>query len=352
MPMRNFKKVATMTFHWAANYGAVLQAYALQRFLQQEGLTTEVIDYIPFRINLIMLLMTLKARDWATLRKQVKLTKFRRRHLRVSPKRYQTNRQLFGCRDRYDAVICGSDQIWNYGFTMHAEAKPTLSYFLNFAGENTRRIAYAVSFGADTVPDEYIQTVKPEIDKFWAVSVREKTGLDIAGQLQTRAHLVCDPTFLLQKRDYEQLIGDVKCQVVPVFSYILHKEQPLAEQVSGFVSKTFNTSVSPKTICCSMEEWLYQIGHTEMMVTNSFHGVALSLIMHTPFVVVPVKGSQMNDRIITLLRAVGLEERFVESYDEAQLTSLCEEQIDWEQVDRGIARLREPSVTFLRESLS
>ena len=39
------KKAAVITFHRALNYGAILQAYALENVLAEVGVYAEIIDY-------------------------------------------------------------------------------------------------------------------------------------------------------------------------------------------------------------------------------------------------------------------------------------------------------------------
>ena len=44
-------KIATITCHNVYNYGASLQAYALQRYLSQAGHDVQIIDYKPYYLN-------------------------------------------------------------------------------------------------------------------------------------------------------------------------------------------------------------------------------------------------------------------------------------------------------------
>ena len=82
------KKIATITFHWAANYGAVLQAFALQKFLINKGFKTEIIDYIPMRTWIFGCIAAIKRRDFCFFKKLFKFKKFRKENLIISKKRY------------------------------------------------------------------------------------------------------------------------------------------------------------------------------------------------------------------------------------------------------------------------
>ncbi len=343
------KKIATITFHWATNYGAVLQAYALQKHLEKSGYDAEIIDYVPTRIDAIQKLLALKSLNTDFFSKERKISVFRKAELKLSKKRYRTNRSLFTCADSYDAVICGSDQVWNKAFTMGAEKKPTLSYFLNFAGKNTKKISYAASFGLEQLPESMAKIIKPELDSFHAVSVREESGKKILNGIDIDSTVVADPTLLLDAEDYCRLIDGKTTKTAPaVFSYILHSGQKTAESISGYVRKALGESEN-NVSTYGIYDWLEFERNSKFIVTNSFHGTVFALIFHTPFVTVPVENSKMNGRIETLLKSVGLENRIVDTFDQSLLDRLLTTEIDWQEVDRRVDLLREGSFNFLKD---
>ncbi len=343
------KKIGTITFHWAANYGAVLQAYALQQYLKKNGFDTEIIDYVPTRINTIQKLLAVKNRNREFFLKERRIKAFRKAELTLSKKRYGSNRSLFSCRDTYDAVICGSDQVWNKAFTMGAEKKPTLSYFLNFAGNGTKKISYAASFGLEVLPDDMAKIIKPELDSFHAVSVREESGKKILDGIGVNSTVVADPTLLLDADDYCRLFeGKAKETPPAVFSYILHSGQKTALAVSRHVCNCLGVNEQSSTTC-GIYDWLSFEKNAKFIVTNSFHGTVFALIFHTPFITVPVENSKMNGRIETLLRSVGLENRVVSRFDGGFVDRLMSSEIDWQEVDRRLGELRNISFDFLKE---
>ena len=342
------RKIGTITFHWATNYGAVLQAYALQAYLKKRGFDTEIIDYVPFRIKLIEFIKSTLSLDFTKYKKERRIRNFRKKELALS-KRYRNDHALKKCANDYDTVICGSDQIWNQSFTLAGEGHVTLSYFLAFANRNVRKIAYATSFGTDQVSNSYVDAVSPEIYQFHAISVRENTGVDIVQQLGGSARLVCDPTLLLERSDYETLIADKHFETSPVFSYILHKDQTLANDAVTQAKAMFGDASGVVEPNYGIYEWLYRISHAKMVVTNSYHGMLFSLIFHVPFVVVPVENSGMNNRIATVLQALGLTDRMLDSIE--GLEKICLAPIDWERVNQGLSDLRDTGVSFLEHAL-
>ena len=341
------KKIGTMTFHWATNYGAVIQAYALQKYLSDLGYETEIIDYVPKRTIMINTLFAIKNRNRDFFHKERKINQFRREHLKLSEHKIGISRRLKKYANEYSHIIVGSDQVWNYSFTMGAEGRTTLSYFLDFVGQNIKKISYATSFGMDSAPQDYIDVVKPWVSRFDGISVRENTGVDIAKQLGVNAEIVCDPTLLLKREDYESLLSPSKWETGYVYSYILHGCEVEMSKIKEVVKKSHPYANFISDDGSGIIEWLTKIRDAEFVITNSFHGMMFSLLFNIPFIVVPVKGSKMNDRISTVLEMVGLLDRIVE--DEL---SIPETTIDWETVNSKIEESRRKGKAYLERQLS
>lgn len=342
------KKIATITFHWATNYGAVLQAFALQKHLKNQGHETEIIDYFPLLTSSIQRLMMLKSKNREFFRKEKKIKRFRKKELTLSKRRYYNHSSLELASDKYSAVICGSDQIWNCSFTTPRRLPNNLSYFLDFAGD-AKRIAYAASFGSTDIPDKMKALITPELEKFARISVREQTGAAILKDLGFEAEVVADPTLLLTSEDYRELLRHKKLPEAPrVFSYVLHGDQN-ALDISHVVCDHFGQEDIVRENNCCIYEWLALEKDAEFIVTNSFHGTVFALLFHTPFLTAAIKGSGMNDRIYTLLKSVGLESRIAEGFSADKINEIINSPINWDEVDQKIAALRERSAEFLSD---
>ncbi|MEG2081169.1 MAG: polysaccharide pyruvyl transferase family protein, partial [Oscillospiraceae bacterium] len=328
-------KIGTITFHWATNYGAIMQAYALQKYLKSIGKETEIIDYLPLSVNTIQKTNKLINREFSFFLKERKLNEFRKNELVLSKRRYKSNKSLFKCAKDYDAIICGSDQIWNESFTTTAERKTTLSYFLNFA-DNVKKIAYAVSFGTDKLSEKMKSIITPELEKFTKIGVRENTGKEILSDLNINSDVVLDPTLLLSQDDYNKLLENKTMpKTQKVFSYIIHNNQTTAVKISNYLKTKFKEDANDNyyDVNCGLYEWLYYIKNAEIVATNSFHGVVFSIIFNTPFIVVPVENSGMNDRVVTLLSSLGLEDRIVSETNNTLVDKLLCEKINWTAVE-------------------
>lgn len=348
-------EIGTITFHWATNYGAVLQSFALQQYLITNGYETELINYIPFRVKFRQVLSDIKNVKLNNFIKEYRINRFRKQYLILSKKTYYKNYDLMKkCHD-YDQYICGSDQVWNEWFILHAESKQTLSYYLNFVMAEKNRISYATSFGTDYLSKNVADLVKPELEKFKSLSIRENTGKSIIESLGLQATLVVDPTLLLDKENYEELFKNKENKIrYQFFPYILHEKQTTAQEISNYIfNKHFNKLRDKKydQEPIGIIEWLYSIKNAKFVLTNSFHGAIFSIIFHTPFVVVPVKNSSMNNRIITLLEALHLSDRIIHTIDEAKIDYLLDGNINWYQADERIKALRIDSINFLKKAL-
>lgn len=197
--------------------------------------------------------------------------------------------------------------------------------------------------------------VKPELDKFEYIGVRENTGKEIIEAMGLKATIVVDPTLLLERENYEKLIGNKKFKKeFQLFSYILHEKQITANKINEYIfnkyfDKTKDKKFNKEPI--GIIEWLYNIKKSKLVLTNSFHGTIFAIIFNKPFIVIPVEGSNMNNRITTLLSSIGLENRFIESLDEKKIDELLGESIDWEQVNTIVKQLRKESAEFLMNAI-
>jgi coenzyme F420-reducing hydrogenase beta subunit len=384
-------KIGIITFHWVDNYGAVLQAYALQTYLSQQGYDARIIDYTPntperqyqkqFEGKLTRCLkqcLTIKRpwlmpkkirdclddwqsyrKDWRMVIKEWRFEKFRSRYLNRS-RRYDSFEELRMNPPLSDAYMCGSDQIWNPFFTAGGEGKPTLSYFLDFGPVEVRRIAYAVSFGVTRYPQEALDLIYPCVSRFNAVSVRENSGrgiLLLCGM--ENVGVMPDPTLLLTAKDYDRFY--LPWQLPKrnhIFFYALHAGQKTIEEIKNYVTRSLHRDIidagTPENSMMGITTWLKSIRSADSVVTNSFHGMIFSIIYRKPFIVIPVEGSRsgMNDRIYTLLEKTGLQDRMIEHYDEKRIAAVMAKNIDWDTVEDRIASLRNDARDFFLRNLN
>ena len=343
-------KIGIMTFHWAANHGALLQTYALQKTLTDiiPGSEVCIVDYKPARYDM-SLKKAIRSRRLRVIKnnlKDIKKNTILAPFQNGFPKtyRYYSTEQLMRRPPDCDIFIAGSDQIWNESYTMNGEGTPTPAYYLPFH-PGSKHISYAASFGTTQLKTDVQTYILPYLQKLDAVSVREKTGKAILDQMGIPCEIVCDPSALLPCADYHALArsafsGDY------ISTYFLRSQSPVAASAIKYFSKKCkvqDVSLLP------MDQWLGGIGEAKFLLTNSFHGMMVALKMHVPFAVFLSDGalSGMNDRFYTILEVLGLTDRILTEDNPIQAVeakSIC-----WEQVDRQMEIYAADSVAFLKK---
>ncbi len=350
-------KIGILTFHWAANHGAILQSYALSEFLKKQyNANVHIIDYYPKHMEhtLYNALMRIKpARIMQGLKENKKnaLLKTFRQSLPLT-KRFYTNTRLAEEAKDFDILITGSDQIWNPSYLRYGEKGGTGVYFLNFGGENVRRLSVSASFGCVEYPADCFDTIKPLLQQFDAISVRENTGLDILDSLSINGGVVCaDPTSLLSYEDYLDICSkDKSAAYGRVSKMILRKQSKEKQQLISQVCAQYGDEKAFDIEFLSMPQWLSAIRDSKMVVTNSFHCVMMCLKLHTPFVAITEAGkiSGMNDRFNTLLGKFNLTNRIITSIDDIKNVP---SHIDFEKVDATMNEYAQTLKSFLEMNI-
>lgn len=340
-------KIGILTFHWATNYGAVLQTYALQTYLKSKGHEVYVIDYKPRHFdntfwNYLKNRKFLNHRKYQnTLRKERVLQIFRDKYLQLTTRIF-TKEEIPSLVSDYDVLITGSDQVLNPSFLFNGEGRRKLStaYFLDIPFNGTK-IGYAVSFGCTTYPEDAKSIVTNIINEIDKIGVRENTGLDILKSVQYNNHslAVPDPTILC----YDLLFNSIEFQRPDktdyYCAYILHKKIVINADNVMYIDEQNNP--------LSMEAWLGTIAYSKGLITNSYHGMIMALLNHVPFVAITVNTGSigMNDRFTTILGVLGLEDRICCETDDYM--SIINNKIDWTGVDNKIKKYSEIGRDFL-----
>ncbi len=362
-------KIGILTFHRAENFGAVLQCLALQNYLISKGNEVEVIDYrnpsIEHQYDIFNPWCIFQTKSLyggfcvyvkrffnfrSRLRKKVLYWKFRNKYIQTS-KSYYSNCKLLP----YDAIIVGSDQVWNLNLCDGIDN----IYFLHFPTlTGTKKISYAASseLNSFALLREHKQEIANLLNAFDDISVRERQLQAELNDFVSKEISICiDPTFLMPRKSYEEIaIKPVERKYVLVYhltensdasklAETISKEQELSviEIHAGFFKtsnkKRHKNSLGPR-------ELLGYIMNADFIITTSFHGMALSLIFAKQFVV--MRTATIN-RMQNLLSAVGLENRIIDG--ENDYNGL--DPINYDKVNKRINEEVSKSKLFLRKSL-
>lgn len=338
-------KIGILTFHWATNYGAVLQCFALQSYIESLGNEVQVINYKPkqYDDNVYTFFRFRKFKNLSEYliqkKKESALSKFRLKYIHQT-KRFYSNMELSSFVTQFDAIISGSDQVVNPSFLLSGEGSGVLSptYFLGFPFGGLR-IGYALSFGCVSYPNKAFNIAVNYIKGFNVLTVREKTGVDIVKSMgRDDVKVVPDPTILMPAKFYQDL-ADKSKKAYPSFIY------------SFFIryiddrKKIINNTLKGNNILWnnddndySMEGWLSNIKHAKFVVTDSFHCVVMCLKFHVPFVVITEKEGNvgMNDRLYTLLGKCDLIKCILHKSQIGNIKNAFAMDIKWDNVDSAL----------------
>lgn len=344
--------IALFTYFAADNYGATLQAYATIKVLEQLGHEVELVNYVipePKRSVLKNLIL---------YPKHIKFNRFRKKHFRYLSKYYASYEDLVNHPPKADCYLVGSDQTWNADISKQL-AK---GYFLDFGLESVLRGSYSASIGKTVWEDtEWITKadVQKALDNFNFLSIREQTGVELLRkEFGKEATLVLDPVFLF--KSYPELVGDVEDGNELIIYKLINSAQfyDKVKGVAAHIGITCRSIGSIRQIAgckCSypesVEDWIRRIATAKYVITDSFHGIVISILYHRQFVFC-IGNSKRATRILSLLKLLGLEERLIQDniLDE-EIVEILYTKIDWNKVEHKLDSLRSVSFNFLKHSL-
>lgn len=375
-------KIGILTYHFSDNFGALLQGYALRKWFINHGHDASFVNYHPsyveeggnfvsllnphhFRKNLKILylkLSSLKRRWFGNAEQAKRFQAFRESDLGVTGKRLHTFEDIAASSLDYDLLVAGSDQIWNPSEQKGLDP----AYFLAFASNSaTRKISYAASFGRGSLDIAYHDQAKFLLKNLDGISVREMSGVEIVRAVAgCDAACVPDPTLLLES--YSDLLNSSnEDREGHIFCYALRSSQGIREvaQLASTVMKAkifspYNAHRRWKEIGYTVypcpKGWLALINNASFVVTNSFHGTALSVILKRPFLVVGLSGTkqELNERSKNLLNQLGLINRFVDAGDLHTAKQRLLDPIDWDEVSNRLKSQRLIGEAYLESELA
>ena len=387
------KKIAIASCYFKHNYGSMLQAYATQRALDKLGYENETIDISGFASELnkdkikyfikasltsdilisklgmakSVLYRKIAKDDYTSSVKvrDAKFDEFKDKYFRLSDK-YGSKRELSdNCAKTYSAVLVGSDQLWLPG-------NIAADYFtLNFVPEEVNSIAYATSFGQSQLPHDSSKKATAFLKKIKHISVREQSGQELVRNLSERnVPVVCDPTLLFTGDEWLDI---QKSEPIIDEDYILcyflgnnpsHRE--FAKQLKKYTRyktvallhldeyvKTDENYADYSPYDIGPGEFINLIRHAKYVCTDSFHCSAFSILYSREFFAfrryTRNTKQSTNNRIVSLLDAVGLRERLLTG--DENIPECVNMRMSSENVQIIIDNIRQKSYRYLINSI-
>lgn len=339
-------KIGILTHPQSINYGGILQCYALSTYLRKEGHDVIVIrrennsPTLKRIVRQVLKIFHIKPyynKDEA--KKGSKIKDFVNKQLVRTPPIYsQQGMQRICSKYRLNTLIVGSDQVWRRSFAL----KYGYNYFLDFATSDVIKLSYAASFGLSEwqYSPEETRIIKNLISEFKAVSVREDEAVSLClNNLSQKAQQVLDPTLLLKKEDYIAITSPRLIEQPYLFVYWLGDKSRMDEAINSFKGqydgriKVVNLRETP--VLPSVEDWLSYIMNADMVLTDSFHGCAFSIIFNRPLSVFSNESGGIG-RINSLLKMLGITGDIIEKED-------------YENINKKIGFLKNDSELYLKK---
>ena len=377
------KKIGIVTC-FLDNYGACLQAFSLQSQINKFGYETEILQYVEpegydndksiihrFKVNCftrwVRSIVSKNYRKKYLFQNACK--DFRKHYIKLTSRKLYNYKEVEEEATKYDALVCGSDQIWNPTFY----GKPNKVYYLGFC-KGKKRIAYAPSIGVSEINVEYREEFKRLVCDIDSISVREKTGSELIMKYTNReAAVVLDPTLLINGYEWRNIVSQKKTtsnKTLPqdtdkyIFCY-LFGDRPFYYQFINNVSRVLGLEVYIIPFSNNQENYDYHkifgaspldfvklIANASLVITDSFHATAFSINMNTPFYTLLRNAdtdiNSMNSRVTDILKMVKLEDRL---WNESSKMDVFTTKIEWNEPNSIIQEKRSVDSKYLEDAL-
>ena len=329
------KRVGILTLSSAINYGATLQCFSLVSFFnEQNEVKAQIINYTPdfmigrykpFSIsntNLFSMLKSIIANSLEYRAKKNKLNKFhefwKNNLCLTDPVDSATINKLPQIFDKY---VVGSDQVWNLSLTNYDK-----HFFLDFC--NKEKYSYAASLGGYDISSNDKSIFANYCKNFSFISVREQEGINLLKNIlkeNINIEEAIDPVFL-HNRDFwcHQCLENFTANNYILLYMFKNKEKGI--EIARTLSEKYNKKIimigssafkNKNGILyyrdAGPQEFLSLFNNADFVITDSFHGLAFSIIFEKQFLVFPYEGT--SSRMKNLLKIAGLENRMYTSED-------------------------------------
>lgn len=360
-------KIAVITMHAVKNYGSALQAFATQQVLCGLGYETEIINYIRKKnidSNLIDV-WTSKEKGirkiakrilmYPTIKKWISVWgNYLQTYIHLSAVTYTELNDFSVTPVQADILCTGSDQVWNSGWNDGVE----YPFYLSFAGDKTPKISFSASFGKDKLDEKEIEIVKPLLQKYDYLTVREKSAVSILNNIGIKnVSFTLDPTLFLTKEQWKKHMKKSKTDEPYIFVYQLNRSKSFDKMAVRFAKSKkmklvrlclrYDQIILPgrKRFIPEIREFLSLIHNADYVITDSFHATAFSINFNKQFF--SVLPQMYNCRLKDFLGIFNLENRIVSSFSDFESAGM----IDYGKVNTILDDERKKSMEHLKYAL-
>lgn len=364
----NCMKIGVVTNFDTKNYGSLLQAFALQKKLEELGSDPYILQKkatgkrsLGARAKKFLFRSgnNYSLKDKAEIKRAKKAFSIKNRKLQSF---VNENIDVRVCSPKSahlvvgdtDVMIAGSDQIWS-------SSAGTLSEFttLQFVPDRIKRYAFAASLGTIELNEESKNLLRNGLEHFSEVTVRENSAVSLIKDITSvPVNTVLDPTFLYDTGYWSVIAKEPEVDENYIFVYMLRPEPVTLSAALALADKTgykvylfsnrlINDSRVKNITDAGLEEFLGYIKNADYVVTNSFHGTAFSIQFKKQFLSIAISGSGM--RVTDFLELIGAQDRIITSADQIDMIN---DEIDWSHIEDVIQAERKRSIEYLNRIIS
>ena len=326
------KRIGILTFHRAINYGACLQAYALKKYIKDQGNECDIIDYhcpaIEDFYNRVFLwedsfkTKIKKVLTWSIQKKRnIRFKQFIEKNLLDAKfgDGYNKN-NISETNELYDSFITGSDQVWNNEYNRGIDPV----FYLDFAPQHAKKIAYAASIGQNSLSDIEKESMRSALKCYACLTVREDLAKAQLTELGYDSTQVLDPTLLLSKEEWLSVFKKSSFIKVEPFLLVYSVEwnnddliMKLAKDIAslrGLKIYVYSTSWNVKSVKCDKrfvfgtpDLFISLFSKADYVIVSSFHGTAFSINFNKQFLA--VLPDKYSSRSVSILNKFNLSRR-------------------------------------------
>lgn len=376
-------KVLMFTVHRTLNYGTVLQTYACNRIFKKLGCDLTIADYarpkdysqesVHSIFGYIRLRKRIKSPNSLRLYLKLILTSlysykftkkfwnncnaFLQEHIKLSVPLYSES-DIFELSSSFDILCAGSDQIWNSDYNGGTDK----IYLLGFDDTSKKKISLSSSIGKDNLNSTDCEMFSRYLNEFNAISVRENKAKELLAGIGIHSAQLIDPTLWLSANEWDEEVGSPIISEPYLLLYKLKADNLIDSVAEGIAAEMGikivrvcfsklhrKNNMTKDVILPKVSEFLSLIKNAKFVVTNSFHGTCFCINFNKPFY--SVARGKYNSRIESILKVVGLENRFVLDSDSLSAIDSMDT-IDFESVNNILSQRRNEGYSWLRSAIS
>ena len=374
------KTVGIITYHSALNYGSVTQALATQIVCDKLGYDSYLIDYRPkeqsqyyrlyrtyMGVKTFFADLSLLPDQKLRILREKKFAKFTNANLKLTEKQFTDPSEAVYFSNEFDVYVSGSDQILNKHSNEleHSAWEAMDPYLLAFT--NKPKISYASS--PANMSKEKKKKIIPKLDKFFAISAREKdSAIYLQNRLDRKVSEVLDPTLLLTCNEWSKY--EETSSIIPERPYIffyslcgprkgiglvrhliqIAKKMDMPIAVLMPYTHPFKSKYLINVAYAGPSDFLKLISDSYLVITDSFHGTVFSINYNKPFFSIS-NGKGSSTRKDQILHKLKLSDRIISSLESIDYSDLLIDKQKWDITNMILEELRRESMQYLSTSL-